>query len=178
VSLVKPNVKSGSRGFIQNLFYKFWTFLQVYMNFGNLKQFLLFKTIRKTIKSLAQYWAETGPRLQPMGRGGLLCAVGRNSREATPWRLGPAGRTAHAARGNARAPRTRSVVTARAVVRSTAAWWGLAGGKVLPASTGGVPGWRRARRSVAGRGGGRRWWSGHGGRRRRGPSSAPQGERE
>jgi hypothetical protein len=62
--------------FIQNLFYKFWTLLQVSMNFGNLKQFLLFKTIRKTIKSPAQYWAETGPRLQPMGRGGLPRAVG------------------------------------------------------------------------------------------------------
>jgi hypothetical protein len=37
------------------------------------------------------------------------------------------------------------VVPVRAVARSTAAWWRLAGGKVLPASTGGVPGWRRAR---------------------------------
>jgi hypothetical protein len=33
VSLVKPTVKSGSRGFIQNLFCNFWTFLQVSMNF-------------------------------------------------------------------------------------------------------------------------------------------------
>jgi hypothetical protein len=31
-----------------------------------------------------------------------------------------------------------------AVTRSTAAQWGLASGKVLPVSTGGVPGWRRA----------------------------------
>jgi hypothetical protein len=30
------------------------------------------------------------------------------------------------------------------VTRSTAAWWGLASGKVLPVSTGGVPGWQRA----------------------------------
>jgi hypothetical protein len=50
VSLVKPTVKSGSRGFIQNLFCNFWTFLQVSMNFGILKQFLLFKIIRKMIK--------------------------------------------------------------------------------------------------------------------------------
>jgi hypothetical protein len=40
------------------------------MNFGNLKQFLRFKIIRKTIKSLAQYWAKTGPGLQPTGRVG------------------------------------------------------------------------------------------------------------
>jgi hypothetical protein len=36
VSLVKPTVKSGSRGFVQNLFCKFWTFLQVSTNFGSL----------------------------------------------------------------------------------------------------------------------------------------------
>jgi hypothetical protein len=42
VSLVKPTVKSGSREFIQNLFCKILTFLQVSMNFGNLKQFLRF----------------------------------------------------------------------------------------------------------------------------------------
>jgi hypothetical protein len=79
VSLVKPTVKSGSRGFIQNLFCKFWTFLQVSTNFGSLKQFLLLKTIRKIIKSLPQYWAETGPRLQPTGRGGLPRTVGRKA---------------------------------------------------------------------------------------------------
>jgi hypothetical protein len=33
VSLVKSTVKSGSKGFIQNLFCKFWTFLQVSTNF-------------------------------------------------------------------------------------------------------------------------------------------------
>jgi hypothetical protein len=36
VSLVKPTVKSGPKGFIQNLVCKFWTFLQVSTNFGNL----------------------------------------------------------------------------------------------------------------------------------------------
>jgi hypothetical protein len=36
VSLVKPTVNSGSRGLVQNLFYKFWTFLQVSTNFGSL----------------------------------------------------------------------------------------------------------------------------------------------
>jgi hypothetical protein len=47
--------------------------------------------------------------------------VGQNSREAAAWRLGPAGNAARTACG-----------------------------KVLPASNGGVPGWHRARRSVAG----------------------------
>jgi hypothetical protein len=47
MSLVKPTVKIGSRGFIQNLCCKFWTFLQVSTNFESLKQFLLFKIIRK-----------------------------------------------------------------------------------------------------------------------------------
>jgi hypothetical protein len=35
-------------------------------------------------------------------------------------------------------------VRADAVTRSTAVWWGLADGEVLPLSTGGVLGWRRA----------------------------------
>jgi hypothetical protein len=41
--------------------------------------FLEFKTIEKYLKSIAQYWAETGLRLQPTGRGGLLRAVGRKA---------------------------------------------------------------------------------------------------
>jgi hypothetical protein len=103
VSLVKPTVKSGSRGFIQNLFCKFWTFLQVSTNFGSLKQFLLLKIIRKIIKSLPQYWAESGPRLQPTGRSGLPRAVGRKAGWATAWQPSPAGQTACAARCNAHA---------------------------------------------------------------------------
>jgi hypothetical protein len=38
------------------------------------------------------------------------------------------------------AARARAV----AVSRSTAAWWGLADGMVLPTTTGGAPGWRQA----------------------------------
>jgi hypothetical protein len=98
VSLVKPTVKSGSRGFIQNLFCKFWTFLQVSMNFESLKQFLPFKIIRKTIKSPTQHWDETEPRLQLTGRGGLPCAVGRKAGWATAWQPSPAGQTACVAR--------------------------------------------------------------------------------
>jgi hypothetical protein len=37
VSLVKSTVKSGSKGFIQNWFCKFWTLLQVSTNFWSLK---------------------------------------------------------------------------------------------------------------------------------------------
>jgi hypothetical protein len=48
-----------------------------------------------------------------MGHGGLLRTVGQNSREAVAWRLGPAGKTVCEARGNARAPHARDVVTAR-----------------------------------------------------------------
>jgi hypothetical protein len=81
VSLVKPTVKSGSRGCIQNLFCKnkFWTFLQVSTNFWSLKQFLLFKTIRKMIKSPAQgrnrpkataHRARPGSPAQPSGANG------------------------------------------------------------------------------------------------------------
>jgi hypothetical protein len=47
VSLVKPTVKSGSRGFIQIFFCKFWTFLQVSTNFGILKQFWNLKQLEK-----------------------------------------------------------------------------------------------------------------------------------
>jgi hypothetical protein len=49
----QPTVKSGSRGFIQNIFCKFWASLHVSTNFGILKHFLEFKTIRKMIKITA-----------------------------------------------------------------------------------------------------------------------------
>jgi hypothetical protein len=162
-----------------------------------LKQFLLFKTIRKTIKSSSQYWAETGARLRPMGRGGLLHAVGRNSREAAAWRLGPARKTARAARGNARAPHARGVVTvhgprvrcrARRRRGGTGRWQGAAGehqwglrvapGKKIGGGAHPIGGASRGGGSgTAQRGGGPRQWSGHGGRRRWGPSSTPR-ERE
>jgi hypothetical protein len=131
VSLVKPNVKSGSRGFIQNLFCKFWTFLQVYTNFGSLKQFLLFKRIRKTIKSPTQYWVETGPRLQPTRRDGLPCAVGRKAGWGMAWQPRPAGQTASAARCNARSPRADRARDS-AVACSPAARRCLDGDKLLP----------------------------------------------
>jgi hypothetical protein len=62
-------------------------------------------------------------------------------------------------------PRQRAQSTL-AVARSPAAWWGLADGKVLEASTGGLLGWRRAGGVEVGldeRGGeaaasAQRWW--------------------
>jgi hypothetical protein len=81
------------------------------------------------------------------------------------WRLGPR------AHGNAREAHKR----AGAVTRSTVARWGLADGKVLPASTGGVSGWRQAggveaglTLAVAQREGSERWRRRRGGGRRRG----------
>jgi hypothetical protein len=44
-------MKSGSRGVQQNLFCNFWTLLQVFMNFGSLKQFLKFKQLKNDLKS-------------------------------------------------------------------------------------------------------------------------------
>jgi hypothetical protein len=41
-----------------------------------LKQFLEFKTIEKDLNPQAQYWAETGPRLQPTGCGWLESRLG------------------------------------------------------------------------------------------------------
>jgi hypothetical protein len=67
------------------------------------------------------------PRMRPTTRGkrGASCALTVRSPRAAHTRVG-------------------------AVTRSTAARWGLASGKVSPASTGGVPGWRRARRAETG----------------------------
>jgi hypothetical protein len=62
VSLVKRTVKSGSIVVIQNLFCNFWTLLQVFKNFGSLKQFLELKTIEKRFKN---GWASN----QPTARG-------------------------------------------------------------------------------------------------------------
>jgi hypothetical protein len=103
--------------------YKFLRIFEVYTIF------LEFKTIKKHLKTVAQYWVETGPRLQPTGRGGLLRAVGWKADWVTAWQPNPAEKTAYVARGNARAARSWRGHGARS---------GLAGGKVLPASTGGA----------------------------------------
>jgi hypothetical protein len=57
-------MKSGSRGFIQNLFCNFWTLLQVSTNFGNLKQILKFKTIKNDLKSPHSVGPKSDLRLQ------------------------------------------------------------------------------------------------------------------
>jgi hypothetical protein len=127
-------MKSGSRGFIQNLFCKFWTFLQVSTNFGSLKQFLLFKTIRKMIKSPAQYWAKTSLRLQPTGRGVLPHAVGRKADWAMAWQPSPVGQMACAAHCNACAPRAPRRGHHAQTARGMAWWrarWRLSGGSTV-----------------------------------------------
>jgi hypothetical protein len=119
--------------------------------------------------------------------GGLPHTTGGKASWATAWRPGPA---AEAARDALRALVVRSPRAARvcadAVTHLTVVQWGLAGGMVLSASTGGVPGWRRAGGVEAGldlavarregaewrcrrRGGGRRQGSEGSGERRGGP---------
>jgi hypothetical protein len=124
VSLVRPTAKSGSRGVQQNLFYKFWTLLQVSTNFGSLNHFLPFKTIRKIINKrhpvsglkpthILRCAGENGPRRR---HDALPRAAGRQASWALAWRPGHA----------------------------LATRWGLTGGKVVSAGTGGVPGWHQA----------------------------------
>jgi hypothetical protein len=63
--------------------------------------------LEKQLNFQAQYWAETAPRLQPTGRGGLPRAVSRKAGWATAWQPSPVGQTACAASCNACAPRVR-----------------------------------------------------------------------
>jgi hypothetical protein len=90
---------------------------------------------------------------QSRGRGLATRPSGKNS-PLSPWQRARA----------ARSQRGHRTWSARAVARLTVARWGLAGGKVMPTSTGGVPGRRRARRvetglteAVGRRWGGRKW---------------------
>jgi hypothetical protein len=96
--LVKPTVNSGSRGVQQNLFYNFWTLLQVFTNFESLNYFLPFKTIGKTIKNATRCQASNRPTTYgtraKMARGwrhgGLPRAAGRKAAWATTWWPSPA----------------------------------------------------------------------------------------
>jgi hypothetical protein len=154
VSLVKPTMKSGSRGFIQNLFCKVWTFIQVFTNFGNLPYFLEFKIIEKHLKLSHSIGPKRARGYSPQGRGGLLRTLGRKAGWATACQPSPAGPTACVTHGNAHAPRAWWCGHHAQTTHGTT-WWRtrrwLNGGKVLPVSTGGVPGWRRARRRGQGR---------------------------
>jgi hypothetical protein len=92
--------------------YKFLRILEVSNNFCYLKQ------LEKQLNFWAQYWAETGPGLQPARRGGLSRAAGRQAGWATAWRPSPAALRPVRTRGHARAARVRGVVTACGT-----AWW-------------------------------------------------------
>jgi hypothetical protein len=108
----------------KKLFCNFWTFLQVFTNFGIFHNFLELKTIENDLKSTAQCWAEIGPRLQHAARWPATCGRPKG-------RLGH-GPTARSSRGGGpRAARVRD----GPVARSPVARWRLAGGKVLGSST-------------------------------------------
>jgi hypothetical protein len=121
----------------------------------------------------------------------------RRAGENGPWVAGgtaachtrPVGRPTGPRPGGPAQPRRRPATRAArarigAVMRSTAVRWGLAGGKVLPASTGGVPGWHRAGEVEAGltlamprRAGAVRWRRGGGRHRGREGSGERRGQR-
>jgi hypothetical protein len=189
VSFVKPTVKSGSRGVQQNLFYNF---LDTPTSFY---EFLKFK--------LLSVGPQTGTRPAARVRkrpAAAACHTRSADKPAGPWPGGPVQpRRQLVMRGNgASAVRLRRGHRAqpRAHWRDdalAAVWWGLAGGKVLPASIGGVSGWHRAGGVEAGltlavarragverrrrrRGGGRRWGRGGSGERRSGPVARGGGE--
>jgi hypothetical protein len=89
----KSTVKSGSRGIQQNLFCNFWTFLQVSMNFGSLKQFLELKQLKNHLKTLHSVGPQISPRPAAHGRN-WPSPVGRAThgtstmRWAVRWRVG------------------------------------------------------------------------------------------
>jgi hypothetical protein len=86
-----------------------------FLKFGTISGF---KTIEKHLNPRA---AETGPRLQPTGRGGLLHAVGRKASWAMAWQPSLAGkRPARPAATRARRARRRGHHAQTA--RGTARW--------------------------------------------------------
>jgi hypothetical protein len=175
----------------KNLFYNFWTLIQVSTNFGSLGQFLEFKQLKNATQCRASNRPTACGARVKTAHGRRPATRGRRSWPSRGGGCDTWKRSAHRAhswRGH-RAQLTR----AGAVTRSTAARWGLAGAKVLPASTGGVPGWRRAGRVEAGltlaaaqregaerrclcRGGGRRRGREGSGERRGGPAARGGGE--
>jgi hypothetical protein len=161
VSLLKPTVSSVSRVFIQNLFYNFCTFLQVYTNFASLHYFLRIKSIEKQFKIGCTVPGRIRSVATVQAQWPTMCdrSKGRLGLGLVQPRSGSHGHGVVA-----RSPRGR--------------WW-LAGGNVLLASLRGPSGGHRAMRAEAGltqtatrrwgggaalRGGVWRRWSWHGGR--------------
>jgi hypothetical protein len=101
VSLVKPTVKSGSGGFVQNLLCHIWIVLQVSTNFGSLHYFLGIKINWKKIKTVAQYWAShsahglqcsrVGSPLSSLGQIGTGPGCHDHCGPASPCRRGALG---------------------------------------------------------------------------------------
>jgi hypothetical protein len=159
----KSTVKSGSRGIQQNLFCNFWTFLQVSMNFGSLKQFLELKQLKNHLKTLHSVGPQISPCPAAHGRN-WPSPVGRATRGTSTMRWARSLRGAHA-RGGAVARR-----------QGARRWTGR--GKVLGSSTTAKRRLRGAKRAEVGltEEVGRRWVaeSGRrsgGGRLRRGGSA-------
>jgi hypothetical protein len=140
VSLVQPTVKSGLRGFIQNLFCKFWTFLQVSTNFGSLKHFLRIKINWKRLKRPHSIVLHI--RLTACGARGLEAHLARWA-ESAP---GSAATTTVAQPAHADAARGRAVTAhgTNAVARPPASSRGTRCG-----GTGGVSSSRRRGRRRA-----------------------------
>jgi hypothetical protein len=81
---------------------------------------------------------------------GLPCVAGRKASWATACWPSPATEAAHVPRGCVRAGNMVITRSPRVVARSLLARWWLAGSKVLPVSSWGPPGGRRARRALVG----------------------------
>jgi hypothetical protein len=112
-------MKSGSRGFIQNLFCNFWTLLQVSTDFESLHYVLRIKTIEKRFKNRRTLRGRKSPRgygartWRPVMRGRSEGWLGHSLVTQSSHRCGPRAACA-------------SVVTTRGATQ-----WLLAGSKVL-----------------------------------------------
>jgi hypothetical protein len=145
VSFVNPTVKSGSRGFTQNLFRKFWTFLQVSINFRSLKRFLEFKTIEKHLNPGHSIGPKPARGYSPRVVAGCYARSARKPAGSRPG--SPAQRGKRLARPAATRARRRGhhAQTTRRTARWRTRRW-LDGGKVLPEILRGPQGGCRARK--------------------------------
>jgi hypothetical protein len=91
----------------------------------NCRSLLIFLGLNKSENEFlirAQCRARSGPGLQPMGRGGLPCAAGRQAGWASAWRPGPTEEVAHGTgTGCASRARLRCGHCAHPVRATT--WW-------------------------------------------------------
>jgi hypothetical protein len=123
-------MKSGSREFIQNLFCKFWRFLQVSTNFGSLPYFLEFKIIEKRFKAAAQCRAENRlTRCMRATHGHCAQTACRTTRSLAASRRQGSRLEYH--RHVADAPSKVGHGAAHRGGRSSVEWWGAVGAAVF-----------------------------------------------